>query len=361
MFRALIKAIHRYRVFLWIVVIVTVLTVVFRQRVTSHSTHGSIQTKAYISQATRHLSQNKVVEFTVTTEDNVERESHPLPMLRNVSFPTLNQTKLLQQVKIKKLSCGGTKSFDSLTIWQKNWVLKHLIVDDKYRLLYCYVPKVGCANWKRVFSVLYGDATDTDDIKSVNHSSMKLLASYPPHEVRYRLHTYFKFMFVRHPLDRLLSAYRNKFGEHFAEFERDYGVYIVKHFRSNPPEDPKGNDVTFSEFLAYVSQTPKERMNEHWSRYVDLCQPCHVGYDFIGYYERFDEDTDFLLNTMQLDKVVRFPSKQSYYSGLTAEEKLQYINKVPKHIMKRLEMKFRKDYWYFGYRTDLSNFPNVTF
>ncbi len=345
MIKALIKATQRHHFSLLTAMFtVTVITlIVFGQRLTSR--------RHYV------LSQISTIEFTVATE---ERESHPLPILRNVSFSTLNQTKLLQQEKVKErlnTVCGDRMSFDSLTNWQKNWLLRHLIVNDKHQLLYCYVPKVGCANWKRVFSMLYGDAPDVEDIKKVNHTSMKLLASYPPHEVQYRLRTYFKFMFVRHPLDRLLSAYRNKFGKHFADFERKYGVYIVKHFRSNPPENPSGNDVTFSEFLGYVSQTAKEQMNEHWSRYVDLCQPCHVGYDFIGYYERFHEDTEFLLNILQLDKVVRFPSKQSYYSGLTAEENLQYISKVPKHIMKTLEVKLGKDYRYFGY---LSDFPNVT-
>ena len=273
----------------------------------------------------------------------------------------LNGTKMAQQAQIRQQIqkvCKEMKPSSSLSKWERDYLLKHLIVDDKYQLLYCYVPKVGCANWKRVFNALYGDVTKSDDVVKVDHTSMYLLSTYTEQEVEYRLQNYFKFMFVRHPLDRLLSAYRNKFGEHFVDFEEKYGVYIVKNFRPNPPRTPKGDDVTFPEFLNYVASTRREKLNEHWSAYVDLCQPCHVTYDFVGYYEEFDEDVNFLLEALKLDEIVHYPKKQGYYKALSVEEVLQYVHQIPNSTLNKLTRRLVADYRLFAYPMDKIDGPN---
>ena len=39
---------------------------------------------------------------------------------------------------------------------QLDTLFKHLLYDDKRRLVFCYVPKNGCSNMKRTFLVLNG-------------------------------------------------------------------------------------------------------------------------------------------------------------------------------------------------------------
>lgn len=276
-----------------------------------------------------------------------------------------NQTHITRQVLVQERiqrTCQAISfinSSPSLSPWQRSHLLKHLVVDDRTHLLYCYVPKVGCANWKRVFSILYGNHYSVENIPTVNHSSMKLLNSYSDHEISYRLKNYFKFMFVRHPMDRLLSAYRNKFGEHFQAFEAKYGAHIVKHFRPNPPEHPKGNDVTFAEFLAYVASTENSLLNEHWSPYVDLCQPCFVDYDYIGHFEFLEEDALFLLSTLKLDKIVHYPKKQSYYHPVTEEDKVAYFEGSPSKVLQDVITKFALDFQMFGYQPHFIGTPQT--
>ena len=63
-------------------------------------------------------------------------------------------------------------------------------------------------------------------------------------------------MFVRHPVERVLSAYRDKFTTTMSggqRFQKLYGRDIIKRFRKNPsmPSLKKGNDVKFDEFVQY--------------------------------------------------------------------------------------------------------------
>ena len=87
-------------------------------------------------------------------------------------------------------------------------------------------------------------------IKMDHKADLVFLNDFSRPEIQYRLRNYYKFMFVRNPMERLLSAYRNKFGENVGEFRKKYGPVIAKRFR-NGRKDPTGNydDISFEEFI----------------------------------------------------------------------------------------------------------------
>ncbi|XP_012893165.1 PREDICTED: carbohydrate sulfotransferase 13-like, partial [Dipodomys ordii] len=97
--------------------------------------------------------------------------------------------------------------------------LRHVLVDDAHGLLYCYVPKVACTNWKRVLLALraraHGDTRD--DPRAIPareaHAPGRLpsLADFRPSNIHRRLLNYLTFLYVHDPFQRLLSAYFRKF------------------------------------------------------------------------------------------------------------------------------------------------------
>lgn len=269
------------------------------------------------------------------------------------------ESRVLRDVRNRTIRavCGQRampRSVWELPAGQRRTVLRHLLVSDKYRFLYCYVPKVACSNWKRILKVLDGALESVDVKLKMDHKSdLVFLADMKPDEISYRLKNYFKFLFVRNPMERLLSAYRNKFGE-IKEYQQKYGVEIVRRYRKNGGNSA-GDDVTFSEFLRYLLDEEVERMNEHWMPIYNLCQPCAVRYDFIGSYERLNADADYVLQRVQSPSFVRFPERQSWYKPVTAETLHYYLCNTQRRLIKELLPKYILDFSLFAYPL-----PNVT-
>ena len=86
-------------------------------------------------------------------------------------------------------------------------------VSDERRYVYCATPKVACTSWKHCLLELTGknlsrlkwihNVWETDKI-------LKRAVHYGSNQKRQLLKKYYKFMFVRDPLERLVSAFRDK-------------------------------------------------------------------------------------------------------------------------------------------------------
>ncbi|KAJ9598199.1 hypothetical protein L9F63_011119 [Diploptera punctata] len=232
----------------------------------------------------------------------------------------------------------------------------HILVDERHKLLYCYVPKVACTNWKRVFMILNGMANSTDPLKipaSLAHhkDSIPRLSNYSSAEINIILKTYTKFLFVRNPFERLLSAYHNKLEQHYQSskyFQSRIGRHIVKHYRQNASKESlsKGDDVTFKEFATYLIAEEQGNFNEHWRPIYNLCHPCSINYDIIGKYETFDQDSEFILKQIGVTNIA-FPHAPK--SSRTTSNLEKYFSTLEHKIVMQLYNVYAKDFKLFGY------------
>lgn len=239
--------------------------------------------------------------------------------------------------------------------------LDHVLVDDAHALLYCSVPKVASTNWRRVLLALRARLRDPSRIpanRSHEPSAFRSLAQLPRDEQRRRLAGHLKFLFARHPLERLLSAYRNKFERAWSDyFPRRYGRHIVRQQRgANASREAleTGRGVTFDEFLRYVaSLDPADHgaaFNEHWRPLSELCFPCQLRYDVLGLYDSLESDSRLVLRRAGLADRVDFPSRRRTYSSEpTAALMRAYYANVSEPLLTRLRHVYRKDMALFRY------------
>jgi hypothetical protein len=119
---------------------------------------------------------------------------------------------------------------------------------------------------------------------------------YPPYS------KYYKFVLFRHPFTRMVSAWRNKLltvdGKINKYFYRNYGIPIIRLTRGKWAEaaflkNQTGNLVTFQEFVAGVKNGIIDR---HWMPQSEICQPCNVDYNHVGFFEYLNDDTNHILD-----------------------------------------------------------------
>lgn len=249
--------------------------------------------------------------------------------------------------------------------------MDHLIVDDQHKIIYCLVPKVASTNWKRVLLALNTDSKQgSNELNPLrfrgNESSVlnsfKTLNQYSDmEEVLFKINNYLKFVFVRHPFERLLSAYRNKFENAYSDYFRErFGRKIVKFLRNNPTNESlqRGDDVTFNEFLTYVThlnQSDNHKLfNEHWKPISDLCFPCFIDYDIIGHYETISEDAEYVLWKLHVYSYLRFPRREDTYNRMPSSTLLtDYYSKVQTELKHNLTQLYKDDISLFGYSDQL--------
>ncbi|XP_066521165.1 carbohydrate sulfotransferase 11-like [Hoplias malabaricus] len=240
--------------------------------------------------------------------------------------------------------------------------LKHVIVDDRHGLLYCYVPKVACTNWKRVLLVLTGELGGPHDPLQIAANEahtpgrLRTLSEYSAPEINRRLRTYLKFLFVREPFERLVSAYRNKFTRSYnTAFHRRYGTRIIRRHRHEPRPEAleRGDDVSFTEFVRYLvdpSTQHEEPFNEHWERAHALCHPCLISYDVVGKYETLSEDAAYVLRLAGVDEHVTFPSTAGN-ARTTGDMAADFFKSISPEYQRKLYDLYSMDFMLFNYST----------
>ena len=287
-----------------------------------------------------------------TTEENLMTETPVPPIDQN------RQIQLQRQQRLKEF-CRNNKRLrtQEFKIQDSNF-----IYSDKSAALYCYITKVACTNWKKIFQVMDGNYKKPLDIKGkekVHYMRFNTFKKTNLTEIEWRRNLYYSFVFIRHPFERVLSAYRNKLQDPYNDqYQRAYGSRVLRLYRKGLTEEEykAGKNVTFLEFANYVIRVHTKSgsyINEHWDSMHNLCHPCRIKYDFIGSMDSLIEDSETVLKEIGWDNRVKFPAKATdkYKNKLPTLMK-EYFSQLPKNVTMKLYEIFEDDFKAFGYSAD---------
>ncbi|XP_059879881.1 carbohydrate sulfotransferase 11 [Delphinus delphis] len=301
----------------------------------------------------RKGSRSPLQELYNPTQRSLERVSPPWLELSNTAV--LHQMRRDQVTDTCRANSAVSRKRRVLTPND----LKHLVVDEDHELIYCYVPKVACTNWKRLMMVLTGRGKYSDPMEIPANeahvsANLKTLNQYSIPEINHRLKSYMKFLFVREPFERLVSAYRNKFTQKYnTSFHKRYGTKIIRRQRKNATQEAlrKGDDVKFEEFVAYLIDPHTQReepFNEHWQTVYSLCHPCHIHYDLVGKYETLEEDSNYVLQLAGVGSYLKFPT-YAKSTRTTDEMTTEFFQNISSEHQTQLYEVYKLDFLMFNY------------
>jgi len=163
-------------------------------------------------------------------------------------------------------------------------------------------------------------------------------------------------IFVRHPFERLLSAFRDKLedpsvqGHKFNEYYYNkHGRRVVMHYRKNHNSvtGPTWKYPRFSEFVDYVLGKDLRYDDEHWAPFFKECTPCHINFTFIGHFETLYWDLHLLANKTG---ITQWDDKNDYFQSATHRKvSEEYFGTVEKDTIRKLYQRYKLDFELFGY------------
>ncbi|ADZ70202.1 sulfotransferase family 2 domain-containing protein [Polymorphum gilvum] len=219
-------------------------------------------------------------------------------------------------------------------------------LDRSRRWLYVEVPKAACTTLKLLLLDLRGLQRPADPL-TVHARTVSRLQS--PRMVGLRhfqdiatAPDALRFTFVRHPVDRLLSCYRDK----FQPYPLGTGGGAVKFARRHFGRALAGMDqdapLPLEAFLDMACATARTPLNGHWLA-MDLIVPKSLEFHLVGKVEHLAEDVGRLLRLMGEERGL--PEGLACVNATAAAG----TPSVDRQALRRIETAYAADFERFDY------------
>ncbi|XP_012274801.1 carbohydrate sulfotransferase 11 [Orussus abietinus] len=234
-----------------------------------------------------------------------------------------------------------------------------IIIDEKHGISWCPVYKAASSVWMQNFASLRGLLSEPimdlirKNIIQVNSIVRQSLSKdINANQSLEKIEETKKLLIVRHPFERLLSAYRDKL-EHKEGREYYYtrfGRHITHRYRRRKNPSDMRLEPTFVEFLEFIVK--EKYFDEHWVPYYDSCAPCKIQYDYILKFETLlEEQSIFLSDTGLFGYLYQVGDARNAipHESTTRTVAKDYFENVPKLLLKEVHKVYEKDFKLFAY------------
>ncbi|KAK3885732.1 hypothetical protein Pcinc_010070 [Petrolisthes cinctipes] len=187
-------------------------------------------------------------------------------------------------------------------------------------------------------------------------------------EAASRLNSSVNVMIARHPLARFVSAFRDKFADgrrlDKPQSHGHYSLFWKPALRSLNRNISGPLQINFTEFTTFAMKTRKQ--DPHWKPLTNMCSSCDISYEYILFLETFNEDLQFLVDTLNITKI-NLETRKNYKNNGTVPRPregvgpsddlltldpnlLQYYLQLPPHLMAQVIHYYALDLKLLGFQ-----------
>ena len=235
----------------------------------------------------------------------------------------------------------------------------YILAEDSKRVAFCVVHKCASSTMLRVLMLLAGKLKLGDSYLNGSKWEEPVQRSYGLRRVdQQSLHTianHRKIVVIRHPLDRLVSAFNQKvLLQNNDEYEYRRNIRDWLHGKHS-------NATLFQQFTRAVLTNLR---NGHWDPYADACHFDSVDYDDVIRLESFRHDFEpVATGYLGLDwSVVRKATLNAKRVNVSVDtqttvkpRRLPILGEISKNEVRQLKEMYRHDFDLLGYEFDVES------
>ncbi|KAG6452009.1 carbohydrate sulfotransferase 11 isoform X2 [Manduca sexta] len=232
------------------------------------------------------------------------------------------------------------------------------LINRQYHVIWCNVFKAASTSWMYNFNLMANySATFLAITKEVPLVLARKKYARPTVEMIKKAQAdSITFLIVRHPLERLASAYNDKIVHAWPKsFHDKMGRLIIKKYRKTLKKPaPTEKYPVFEEFVSYILDEvrAKRSLDMHWTPYTHFCTPCRINFDVILKFETLEDDQKYLIQLAHLQDIIK-PEWRNSGKGTNTLNNINHLySRLKKSQLEGLYRLYRNDFQLFNYTID---------
>ncbi|MBR8827310.1 MAG: tetratricopeptide repeat protein [Gomphosphaeria aponina SAG 52.96 = DSM 107014] len=252
--------------------------------------------------------------------------------------PNYDSEKFYLELRSAQIKQGQNE--EATRSYQKA-LARNCLINHADKIVYCPIAKNACTLFKRMMLDISGEQGKYEESNcnlhqyvSENFNILKDTGWGLSDFFGSGKQEYFKFIILRNPFSRIVSAYLNKVAKNPRNYEKFVLPVIKDVYKALGEEMDLKKSITFSQFVDYLNRTEDCYLDKHWRPQHICFGEGIIKFDYVGQFEKLDEVIEKIEKKIGRKLTQEVSKNRTKYGNYSKDEK--FHDKYP-HELRELD------------------------